>query len=295
MRSRTAIFCLLLMVVAAACKAPPASRTAVPDSSRDSLAVYRRLPSDSAIPDDELGHSIRRGLALLRHTGDSLPAHVGNRLACISCHPDDGRKPGAIPWVGVYGQFPQYRSRGASVITLEERVNGCFRRSMNGQPLDVGGRDMRDIVAYMAWLSRGIPVGASIPGQGLAKLSVTSGDSAAGRAIFDSVCSRCHGPSGEGTTIAPPLWGPHSFNIGAGMARVRTAAAFIHHNMPFDRPGSLTEQQAFDVARYVTLQPRPDLPGKELDWPNGDPPPDVAYPTNAVSKGGQAGRRSGGQ
>jgi thiosulfate dehydrogenase len=52
--------------------------------------------------------------------------------------------------------------------------------------------------------------------------------------------------------------------------------------MPYDRQGTLTDQQAYDLAAYINSQPRPDFPGKELDWPFGDPPPDVAYPTNAV-------------
>jgi thiosulfate dehydrogenase len=41
---------------------------------------------------------------------------------------------------------------------------------MNGKALPPGGRDMRDIVAYLAFLSRGIPVGAEMEGQGLPKL-----------------------------------------------------------------------------------------------------------------------------
>jgi thiosulfate dehydrogenase len=75
------------------------------------------------------------------------------------------------------------------------------------------------------------------------------------------------------------------------MARVRTAASFIRDNMPFDRPGTLTDQQAFDVAAFVVAQPRPDFSGKERDWPNGDPPPDVAYPTQAATRKA-AGRRA---
>jgi thiosulfate dehydrogenase len=66
------------------------------------------------------------------------------------------------------------------------------------------------------------------------------------------------------------------------MARIRTLAAFLRHNMPYDLPGSLTDQQAYDLAAYVNSQPRPDLAGKELDWPLGNPPPDVAYPTRAT-------------
>jgi thiosulfate dehydrogenase len=49
--------------------------------------------------------------------------------------------------------------------------------------------------------------------------------------------------------------------------------------MPFDRPGILTDQQAYDVAAYITSMPRPDSPGKENDWPNGGTPPDVPYRT----------------
>jgi thiosulfate dehydrogenase len=65
------------------------------------------------------------------------------------------------------------------------------------------------------------------------------------------------------------------------MARLRTAAAFIRDNMPNDRAVVLDDQQAFDVAAYVVSRPRADFAGKMDDWPYGDPPPDVAYPTKA--------------
>src|SRR5207237_6236658 len=68
-----------------------------------------------------------------------------------------------------------------------------------------------------------------------------------GARVYATACAKCHGEGGEGTAVAPPVWGTHSYNIGAGMARVRTAAAFISDNMPFDQPGTLTDQQALDV------------------------------------------------
>lgn len=262
-----------------------APRAPVPDS------VAFAPPSDSLIPDDAAGRSIRRGLALLVSTRDSLPDHVGGALQCVSCHPNAGRKPGAMPWVGVYARYPQYRSRSASMALIEDRVNDCFERSMNGKALDPAGRDMRDIVAYMAFLSRGVPVGAKVAGQGLAMLPAMKGDSARGAALFPVTCARCHGPGGEGSTVYPPLWGARSFNIGAGMGRVRTAAAFIRHNMPFDKPGTLTDQQATDLAAYVTSQPRPDFAGKEKDWPEGGAPSDVPYATRAQPQGGRSPRR----
>ncbi len=243
-----------------------------------------RPPADSEIPNDELGRTIRRGQALLAATRDSLPGYVGNSLCCMSCHPDEGRRPNAMPWTGVYGRYPQYRSRSGSVSLIEDRINDCFQRSMNGKALTGNSPDMRDIIAYLAFLSKGIPQGATVPGQGLPKLSITTGDTSEGKDVFTSTCVRCHGLEGQGTALAPPLWGPQSFNIGAGMARVRTAAAFIRNNMPFDIPGSLSDQQAFNVAKYIISRPRPDMPGKEYDWPNGDPPPDVAYETIAAKR-----------
>jgi thiosulfate dehydrogenase len=198
----------------------------------------------------------------------------------------EGLEPNKMPFVGVYARFPQYRSRSATVEIIEDRINDCFERSMNGRPLPRDSRAMRDIVAYMAFLSYGIPVGARVEGQGLPRLDPLPGDTARGREVFATRCTICHGADGQGTNVAPPLWGPNSYNIGAGMARVRTAAAFIHRAMPFDRPGSLTPQQAFDVATYINSHPRPDFAGKEDDWPNGDPPPDAAYPTRAAARRG---------
>jgi thiosulfate dehydrogenase len=256
-----------------------------------------RVPADSLIPAGPMGASIRRGRAILMSTRDSLAGHVGNRLACTNCHREAGTRASSGPWVGSFASFPQYNARAGRVIRIEDRINECMRRSMNGKPLAADGRDMNDIVAYMAFLSTGVPHGPRAPWLGYRKLAPRKGDAVAGRAVFADNCARCHGTEGAGTAggrdggtnIGPPLWGPQSFAIGAGMARIQTAAAFIRWNMPFDRPGQLTDQQAFDVAAYVLSHPRPDTPGKELDWPNGDPPEDVAYPTLAARKRGGAG------
>ena len=283
---RTVRFLLLpcLGAIAAACSPSADDRQVAETAPPPTAAATLAVPHDSTIPEGDLGASIRRGRALLTHTRDSLPKFVGNALTCSNCHPDAGTRAGGLPYVGVYGRFPQYRSRSARVQLIEDRIDDCFVRSMNGRALPRDGRDMYDIVAYLSFLSRGVPGNGRVEGQGLKMLSVTSGDTARGAALFGVECARCHGANGDGTAAGPPVWGPRSFNIGAGMSRVRTAAAFIKANMPNDRRGTLTEQQAFDVASYITSRPRPDLAGKEHDWPRGDPPPDVAYPTLAATR-----------
>ena len=269
---------LVLLALAAGCRISDRA----PESSLSQAGmVAHRVPADSEVTDPFVLASIQRGRALLRNTRDSLPRNVGNRLQCVSCHALDGTQRNTMSLVGVYARFPQYRARSGRIDLLEDRINDCFERSMNGRAIMHTSAEMRDLVNYMAFLSRGVPAGARVDGQGLPPLEPLKGDTAAGRAQFAVTCAACHGPSGGGTAAAPPLWGPHSYNIGAGMARVNTAAAFIRAAMPQTAPGSLTPQQAFDLAAYINAQPRPDFARKEFDWPRGDPPPDVAYPTRA--------------
>lgn len=249
-----------------------------------------RVAVDTAPPAGPLGDAVRRGRALMLATHDSLPKNVGNKLRCVSCHLDEGRRDVGT-WVGVYGRYPAYRPRSATVETIEFRVNDCFKRSMNGAPLAVDGADMRDIVTYLWYLSRGVPVHEPAAGVAPAKrfLALTA-DTAAGAGIFTATCAKCHAPDGQGTAVAPPLWGPGSYNVGAGMSRLSAAANFVRANMPFDQPGTLTDQQALDVAAYVNAHPRPDYAAKRFDWPHGDAPPDAAYPTLAQPRKPSAGR-----
>ena len=259
-------------------------RDRVPDQPvrQDDVATFR-VPGDSEITNGDVLASVRRGRALMRHTRDSLPGHVGSKLDCSSCHLLEGTQKSGIPLVGVYARFPQYRTRTARVDLIEDRINDCFERSLNGKALDVKSTEMRDLVAYVAFLSRGIPTGSKVDGQGVWMIDPLPGDSARGAALFATTCTICHGPDGQGTAAAPPLWGPHSFNMGASMARIRTAAGFIHSAMPMSKPGTLTPQQAFDLAAYVTSHSRPDFAKKELDFPRGDPPPDMPYPIRSTS------------
>ena len=71
--------------------------------------------------------------------------------------------------------------------------------------------------------------------------------------------------------MMPPLWGSDSFNDGAGMARLITAANFVHFNMPHGTDylnPQLTVEQAWDVAAYMISQPRPAKAGLDKDFPD---------------------------
>ncbi len=291
LRSVTIVCASVGGVTLGACSPAPAkatvdTTTAVAVLPTPSLVkkVAFRVPDEREVADSNVLASVRRGRALLRNTRDSLPDFVGNKLQCVSCHAADGTQKNAMPLVGVYARFPQYRGRFGGTQIIDDRINDCFKRSMNGKALDPQSRDMRDMVAYMAFLSLGYPVGAEVDGQGFPRVDPLPGDTVRGAALFATKCIACHGTNGEGSEVAPPVWGPHSYNIGAGMARVRTAAGFIKELMPQIAPRTLTAQEAFDLATYINTRPRPDFAGKEQDWPYGDPPPDVAYPTDAAAR-----------
>jgi thiosulfate dehydrogenase len=238
-------------------------------------------PSESDIPSDSMGAAIRRGLALLRFTPESLPAYVHSNMRCTSCHQNDGTKTTSVPLTGVQARFPKYNARSGKVISLADRVNFCVTRSLAGTALPADSRQMNDILAYLAFISRDVPTGRKLSAvDGLIPMKDTlPGDTLRGRQIYTATCAVCHQPDGSGKSPIPALWGPRSFSIAASMARQERAASFISHNMPQTLPGSLTPQNAFDLAAYINSHPRPDSPQKENDWPTGGAPRDVPYAT----------------
>jgi thiosulfate dehydrogenase len=231
-----------------------------------------------------------RGMRLHLETRSLLPQNVGNDLNCTSCHLNAGTVAEGSPFVGLSAFFPSYAPRAGRVITLEDRINGCFLRSMNGKPL-AAGPDLQAMVAYFDWMKGRTQSGDQVAGRGVGKMDPSiKPDSGRGKQIYADQCAVCHGNDGEGLAQAdgpvvyPPLWGDRSFNIGAGMARTYTAAAFVKRNMPVGfqekfplGQGGLTDQQAVDVAEYFSHQPRPDFAGKSKDWPKDKKPEDARY------------------
>lgn len=232
-----------------------------------------------------------RGMRLNLETKELLPGHVGDQLNCSSCHLNAGTVADGSPYVGVSAFFPSYGARAGKVITLEDRINGCFRRSMNGKPLPKDSPDMQAMVAYFDWMKRETKPEDKVAGRGIGKIDRSiKPDPENGKRIYAEQCAVCHGENGEGLRNAagkmvyPPLWGDESFNIGAGMARTYTAAAFVKRNMPIGfhgkfplGQGGLSDQEAVDVAEYFSHQPRPDFPDKVKDWPKDPKPADARY------------------
>jgi len=239
-------------------------------------------PAPTALPTGPLGDSVRYGQTLVTNTRVLAAGFVGNGLNCANCHLDGGRAAYAAPFVGLWGVFPEYRARRGSVESLEERINDCFERSMNGKPLPSDSREMIALLSYIAWLSEGVPTGVEVQGRGFKEIAAPSPPNAGrGETLYAAKCAACHGVDGVGLRgadnayVFPPLWGAQSFNSGAGMARVSVAAAFVQAKMPLGNAGTLSDQDAYDIAAYFTSKPRPDFVARKNDWPRGGAPPDA--------------------
>jgi thiosulfate dehydrogenase len=232
-----------------------------------------------------------RGMRLHLETKALLPDHVGDTMNCTSCHLNVGTVADGSPFVGVSAAFPSYAPRAGRIITLEDRINGCFLRSMNGKPLAKESVEMKAMVAYFDWMTNATKPEDKVAGRGVGKIDpAIKPDLDNGKKVYAAQCAVCHGKDGEGLKQAdgkmlfPPLWGDESFNLGAGMARTYTAAAFVKRNMPVGfhekfplGQGGLSDQEAVDVAEFFTHQPRPDFAGKANDWPKDKKPVDARY------------------
>jgi thiosulfate dehydrogenase len=212
-----------------------------------------------ALPTGSPGVLIQYGRELIMNTRVQMRSNVVANMDCAACHVAGGTKPKGGSFVGIYGQFPQWNARAHRVIALQDRLAECFLYSMNGTPPAYYSREMIAMVAYIAYLSRGSKVGATPdPAVRLTKFAPPQPASAQrGAQLYAQRCSACHGTNGAGNAIFPPLWGPTSFNGGAGMHRLWTMAAFVRANMPQNAPGTLTAQQAYDVSGYVLSHARP--------------------------------------
>jgi len=231
------------------------------------------VPPDIAeIPTSKYGEMVNMGRNIFINTQTYAKRYVGNGLNCSNCHLQEGRKPFAAPLWSSYPNFPEFRNKTRSVVTFEERVQDCFRYSMNGIAPTLDSPEIKAVTTYAHWLSKGAPINNELPGRGFARLSKPRDPTPTnGEKIFKEQCMICHAPDGQGKKFTnragymfPPLWGSDSANRGAGMSTVKGCAQFVKANMPLGKGWTLSDMEAWDVCTYIWLQDRPWDP--RLGW-----------------------------
>jgi len=259
---------------------------------------------DAALPDTgaveavsaEYGQRIIRHTAQLLGSGQADPAlrYSGNNLACSSCHLDSGQQPGMLSLLQAAAKYPTFSGRDGGVGDLTDRINGCMQRSMDGSRMPRDSVAMQSMVAYVEQLGlQYLAMGESSRVADEPAAFVEPDRQASlenGALVYAQRCQICHGDNGQGLQatpnladgyLFPPLWGPDSYNIGAGMARLLTAARFIKARMPLGSP-ELSDAEAYDVAAYMNSKERPQMANLEQDYPDlTNKPVDSPYPPYA--------------
>jgi thiosulfate dehydrogenase len=246
---------------------PPRAELTAPAAAKGTQVAFQP-PPESEMPVGEFGDVVRRGREIFVDTPRAAPTYVGNSLRCVSCHLDAGRLADSSPMWAAFVSYPAYRSKDKSVNTFQQRLQGCFDYSMNGKAPPLGAPELVALESYSYWLASGATVNPNLAGRGYPALArpALAADFTRGEQVYTQNCQLCHGADGagqkapDGTAVFPALWGPDSFNWGAGMGRINNAAAFVKANMPLGLPGTLSEQQAWDVALYMNSHERPQDP-----------------------------------
>ncbi|APC14483.1 cytochrome C [Pseudomonas frederiksbergensis] len=230
-------------------------------------AQYFQPPTEHELPDNAFGKLVRQGYSLFVDTKRQAPEFVGNGLNCSNCHLDQGRLANSAPLWGAYPLYPAYRKKNDKVNTFAERLQGCFQYSMNGKPPAADSPEITALSVYSYWLASKAPIGVELPGRGYPEVAKPAKgyDIAQGEQVYKTQCAICHGDAGQGQKVGqdyvmPPLWGKDSYNWGAGMHRINTAASFIKYNMPLGKAQTLSDQQAWDVAAFINSHERPQDP-----------------------------------
>lgn len=272
---------LILVLIMGACSSTSdegAKDAEKEETKEEKDEVYPITPNlDDLDPEDPTTEAILYGEEVFNETNTVMPESVGNELSCQSCHADGGLSVSSS-LVGVAADYPQYRPRENVTFTLEDRVNGCMIRSMNGEMIDYDSEEMRGMIAYMTHLSEGYEIGtAERPWKAPSnKEEVPEPDVVAGEELYESKnCLTCHATDGSGTgaNSGPALWGENSFNDGAGMGRLTKITGYIQNNMPVGSEYELSDQEAVDLAAFILMQDRPVFDGHDEDFPEMENPP----------------------
>lgn len=234
-------------------------------------------------PKGELGRMVKLGEEIMRTTDTHqlTKDYVGNKLQCTSCHLKgsdglSGTAKGIGTFIGTAVSFPAYSKREKSVQTLQNRINNCFMRSMNGVRPIIDTEASVAMATYVRWLSTGLPINLNEKAPtgvyntkrwigGFKKLNkiqkkATHENYLAGQNLYSQKCASCHGKNGEGVGKFPPVWGKGlAYNTGAGMSKLGKGARWVQSNMPLHQGDTLSDQEAADVMLYVNAQERDDF------------------------------------
>lgn len=237
-------------------------------------------------PTGEVGKMVKLGEEIIRHTNTHPMTKdlINTKLACQNCHiaSSDDLRPGTTKNIGTFiataAAFPAYSKRHKRIISLKERIDGCFVRCMGADKSFMGTKQMRAVEAYITWLSEGKEMKMNLKGarsHNITKLwekntkkfaqiqrKATYKNYLNGEKLYKQKCASCHGQNGEGVDGLIPLWGKDkdgkwlAYGADGSMAKLNNSATWMQDNMPLTEARTLSDQEAADVALFINTHER---------------------------------------
>ncbi|MBL0342283.1 MAG: c-type cytochrome [Bacteroidetes bacterium] len=241
-------------------------------------------PDVATLENNPEKEQILYGKELIAHTSEyfgtngKVKKNAINGMNCQNCHLDAGTKVFGNNYGAVFATYPKYRARSGKIEDIYKRVNDCFERSLNGEPLPINSKEMNAIASYINWLGKDVPKGEKAKGSGFKDIPLLDrpADPEKGKLVYSQKCMSCHQADGAGLVNTektaytyPPLWGASSYNDGAGLYRISNFAKYVKYNMPLGtnhENSQLSDEEAWDIAAFVNSQPRPKK-NISKDWP----------------------------
>jgi len=263
--------------------------------------LYWHAPDESTLDDNPDKELILYGRDIIAHTAEyygpkgKLFIASTNGMNCQNCHLDAGTKVYGNNYSAVASTYPKFRARSGGMENIYKRINDCFERSLNGKALDTASKEMQSMVLYIKWLGKDVKKGEKPEGSGFKDLAFLdrAADPEKGKLVYVGKCQSCHQTNGQGLMNGdntaytyPPLWGPNSYNDGAGLYRIINFAKYAKSNMPLGASHNATQlndEEAWDIAAFVNSQPRPTKDIKK-DWPKIEDKP-IDHPFGPFADG----------
>ncbi len=127
----------------------------------------------------------------------ALPVYAAN---CTGCHGAQGEGTGVAPALNT----PALRQKRADTELNRIITTGVPGTLMAGWSHTLAANDINNLVGLIRYFDE-IPAGA-MPQPNLPPIASTNAEIiAAGQKLFSTACAQCHGPSGQGTPMAPAL------------------------------------------------------------------------------------------
>ena len=238
-------------------------------------------------PKGKLGEIVKLGEDIIIHTDtNSLSkSYINSKLQCVNCHRrGEDNRAGTTNKIGTFigtaTSFPAYSKRYKNIISLQNRIDGCFQRCLNGEKSVVNTEVGIAVESYITWLSTGLPINMSpLAPRTPLKIEmwsknrkkfislfkkVTHKNYLDGHRLYLNKCASCHGKDGQGVGTFPPLWGKLSYTADGSMAKLPNGATWIQDNMPPNN-SNLTDSQTVNITLFINAQPRVSYRGFKIE------------------------------